>query len=247
MLLAVAEPEPEPEVVEEIAMSVVDPEMSLIDAIYQRRSVRGYLDKEIPETVLKRIFTIAQQTPSNCNVQPWRVYVATGQLKDKLREAMVNNIKNGVEQNSDYHYRGDFVDQYRTRQVACAVELYRNMGIERDDKQGRFDAFLRNYEFFDAPYIAFLGMDKDFGTTVALDVGMYAQTLMLTMAAFGIGSCAMGSMRSYPDLVRDAFAINDETKILFGMAFGYEDASVSANKTKVGREEFAMNVMIKES
>ena len=75
---------------------------------------------------------------------------------------------------------------------------------------------------------------------------MYAQTLMLTMTAFGISSCAMGSMRGYPDLVREAFGVDDEIRILFGMAFGYEDESVSANRTRVGRDPFAENVVIRE-
>ncbi len=228
------------------SVSIEDPTMSLIDSIYQRRSVRGYLDKDIPEATLNRIFQIAQQTPSNCNVQPWRVLVAKGALKDKLRAAMVDNIKNGVEQSADYSYRANFEGEYRKRQIDCAVALYGNMGIGRDDKPGRMRAFLRNYEFFDAPYIAFFGMHKDFGTTVALDVGMYAQTLMLTMTAFGIGTCAMGSMRSYPDIIREAFGIDDETRILFGMAFGYEDESVPANLTRVRREEFPINVSIRE-
>lgn len=224
---------------------VQDPSTFLVDAVYQRRSVRGYLDKKIPDPVLNRIFEIAQHTPSNCNVQPWRVLVAHGELRDKLRAAMVENVKSGVEPNPDYEYRGDFVGNYRKLQVACAVELYNHMGVDRHDKQGRFDAFLRNYEFFDAPYIAFFGMHKDFGTTVALDVGMYAQTLMLTMSAFGLSSCAMGSMRAYPDVVRDAFGITDEIRILFGMAFGYEDESVPANLTRVGREAIDVNVTIR--
>ena len=60
---------------------VVDPEMSLVDAVASRRSVRGFLDREVPQNVLNRIFEIAQNAPSNCNVQPWKVYVASGELK----------------------------------------------------------------------------------------------------------------------------------------------------------------------
>ena len=224
-----------------------DPTVSLVDAVYKRRSVRGYLDKAIPDDTLQRIFEIAQQTPSNCNVQPWRVFVAHGELRNKLRNAMVDKVKAGEQQNSDYEYRGDFVGRYRKLQVACAVELYNHMGVDRDDKQGRFDAFLRNYEFFDAPYIAFFGMHKDFGTTVALDVGMYAQTLMLTMTAFGISSCAMGSMRGYPDLVRECFGVDDSIRILFGMSFGYEDENVPANRTRISRDSFDTNVIIRSS
>ena len=226
---------------------ITDPEMSLVDAIYARRSVRGYLDKEVPQDVLNRIFEIAQQTPSNCNVQPWKAYVASGDLKDRLRKQMAENTASGVKPNPDYEYRGDFIDEYRTRQVECAVALYSKMGIARDDKAGRMRAVLRNFEFFDAPYIAFIGMDPKFGTTVALDVGMWAQTLMLTMVSFGLHSCPMGTMRNYPDLVREAFDIQDGTKILFGISFGYEDVSVPANETRTTREPISANVDFRSS
>ncbi len=222
-----------------------DPNMPLVEAIYQRRSVRGYLDKEIPAATLQRIFEIAQQAPSNCNVQPWKVYVATGELRQRLSAQMVENIKNGVEAEPDYEYRGDFTGDYRRRQVDCAMALYGEMGIERSDKEGRMRALLRNYEFFDAPYMAFLGMESHFGTTVALDVGMYAQNVMLTLVAHGLHSCAMGSMRSYPHLVREAFGLPDTTHILFGLAFGYEDPSVPANNTRVDREDQKVNVTIR--
>lgn len=225
--------------------AVVDADMGLIDSVYGRHSVRGYLDKEVPREVLDRIFEIAQQTPSNCNVQPWKVYIATGELKDRLSKEMVERTAAGVTPNPDYSYRGDFEKEYRKRQVECAIALYTKMGIGRGDKEGRMRAVLRNFEFFDAPYIAFLGMDPSFGTTVAVDVGMYAQTLMLTMVAFGLGSCPMGTMRNYPDLVREAFDIEDGTKILFGISFGYEDLSVSANETRTTRDNISASVVFR--
>lgn len=219
--------------------------MPLVEAIYNRRSVRGYLDKEVPQDILDRIFEIAQQAPSNCNVQPWKVYVATGALKERLRAEMVRRMTAGEAPNPDYEYRGDFENEYRKRQVECAVALYNEMGIGRDDKPGRMRAVLRNFEFFDAPYIAFLGMSPKFGTTVAIDVGMFAQTLMLTMVAFGLHSCPMGTMRNFPDLVREAFDIEDGTKILFGISFGYEDPAVPANRTRTTRDPIAANVIFR--
>ncbi|MEX2131229.1 MAG: nitroreductase, partial [Pseudohongiellaceae bacterium] len=200
-----------------------DPGVSLVNAIFMRRSVRGFQDRQVPQQTLARLFEIAQQAPSNCNVQPWKVYVASGALKDSLSRKMQENVRQGVPANADYSYRGDFENQYRRRQVECAVALYSCMGIERGDREGRQRAVLRNFEYFDAPHIAFIGMDPSFGTTVAIDVGMWAQTFMLAMVAYGIHSCPMGTMRNYPDLVREAFEITDGTKILFGIAFGYED------------------------
>jgi len=222
-----------------------DPETTLIEAIYKRRSVRGYLDKEVPQETLDRIFEIAQQAPSNCNVQPWKAYVASGELKDRLSAEMVRLTAEGVKPNPDYPYRGDFENEYRKRQVECAVALYSEMGIERGDKEGRLRAVLRNFEYFDAPYMAFIGMDPSFGTTVALDVGMWAQNLMLIMVAFGLHSCPMGTMRNYPDLVREAFDVQDGTRILFGIAFGYEDPAVAANRTITTRDPISANVVFK--
>lgn len=229
----------------ETARQSGDPPMSLIDAIYRRRSVRGYLDKEVPQDTLDRILEIAQQAPSNCNVQPWQVYIAKGELKEKISEKMVALTREGVAPNPDYPYRGTFVGDHRRRQVDCAVALYKEMGIERSDSEGRLRAVLRNFEFFDAPHMAFIAMDKEFGATVALDVGMYAQNLMLTLVAFGLHSCPMGTMRHYPDLVREAFGLPDDQGILFGIAFGYEDPAVAANRTRVGRDPIASNVVIR--
>jgi nitroreductase len=90
-------------------------------------------------------------------------------------------------------------------------------------------------------------MNPEFGATVALDVGMYAQTFMLTLVAHGLASCPMGTMRNYPDLVRDAFDIKDGTKILFGICFGYEDPAVPANKTRTSREVISSSVTFRQS
>lgn len=225
--------------------AVTLPQMSLVDAIRARRSVRGYLPDAVPDDVLQQILELAQWAPSNCNVQPWKVYVATGALRDRLSAEMQRRIREGVPANPDYEYRGDFAGEYRTRQVECAVALYSEMGIERGDREGRERAVLRNFEFFDAPYMAFIGMNRAFGTTVAIDVGMYAQNLMLTLVAHGLHSCPMGTMRNYPDLVREAFGLNEEDRILFGLAFGYEDPEVAANRTRTTRDPVATSVQMR--
>ena len=226
-------------------MSYQPETMSLADAIEQRRSVRGYLDKEVPQDTLESIFTLAQRAPSNCNIQPWKVYVASGQLKNSIRAKMVEQVMQGVPFNSDYDYPDTFAGEYRKRQVDCAVELYGNMGIERGDKEGRMRAHLRNFEMFDAPHVVFIGMDKVFGASVAIDVGMYMQTLMLSMTAHGVACCPQGTMRYYPDIVREAFDIGDDTNILLGISFGFEDASIPANKTWIDREPIDQSVQFR--
>ncbi len=219
--------------------------MSLRDAILSRRSVRGYLPTRVPQETLDAIFALAQQAPSNCNIQPWKVFVASGETKDTLRAAMVERVTSGVPFNSDYDYPDTFAGEYRRRQVECAVALYDQMGIARNDKAGRLHAVVRNYEMFDAPHVCFIGMDKSFGASVAIDVGMYIQNLMLVMTAHGVSSCPQGTMRYYPDLVREAFGIGEDIGILLGISFGYEDPEVPANRTRVGRDPIDASVVFK--
>ena len=172
--------------------------------------------------------------------------MASGAARDRIRAKLIERVMAGKPSQPDYDYPGKFEGEYRKRQVDCAVAMYSAMGIGREDSAGRAKAALRNFELFDAPHVAFVGMHKSFGTTVGLDVGMYAQSLMLAMHAHGIASCAQGSMRYHPDVVREEFPGNDDTGILFGISFGYEDPGVPANATRTVREPIASNVTFKD-
>ena len=44
-----------------------------------------------------------------------------------------------------------------------------------------------------------------------------------------------GYMGHHPDLVREAFGLGDEVKVLFGISFGYEDVSMQVNKAHTER------------
>src|ERR1700752_3502371 len=74
----------------ERAMSLVErPMMNVDEAIRLRRSVRGFLPREVSEATLREIFALAQYSPSNCNVQPWTPHVVSGEKLKRVREALV--------------------------------------------------------------------------------------------------------------------------------------------------------------
>lgn len=212
--------------------------------IRDRRSVRGfYTDRLVPQNVIHEALDLAQRAPSNCNVQPWRVYLASGPRCESLRTALVTAISGG-ELPSPEDPDDTFPPPYRKLQVDCAVALYNEMGIERGDQPGRMRALLRNFEFFDAPHVAVVCMEKYFGATVALDVGMYVQTLMLALWARGVGSCPQASLRQYPQIIRRELGIPDHLRVMCGVSFGYEDPSVPANRTRQPREPLSTNVTL---
>ena len=211
--------------------------MALIDAIKNRRSVRGFKPDLVPQADIDEILNLAQRSPSNCNTQPWRVLLASGEQCNEVRNKIHDAFMKGQAMNPDFSALPKFEGLLRDRQVACAQALYGAMGIERGDKVGRMQATARNYEFFDAPHIMFIGMQRDFSPAIAVDVGMYAQTLMLLMTAYGIGSCAQASVSYYPDIIRSFFDEPDSTGILFGISFGYENTEIDANAAHTDRAD----------
>lgn len=219
---------------------------SLEDAVLARRSVRGFLPTPVPPEVRARVFSLAQQAPSNCNIQPWHVVVVSGAPLRALEAKLVDEVSSGRPTQPDFARVDQFEGVYRRRQVDTAAALYGNMGIARGDKAGRRLAMLRNYEFFDAPHCAFIFMPRQFGATVALDVGMYAQTLMLAMTAHGISSCAQASIGRYPAIVREHLGVDENLGLLMALSFGYEDPAVAANRTRVPRAPVEQEVRFVE-
>jgi len=217
--------------------------MADLDAtIRDRRSVRGFLpDRLVPRELLRQSLEIAQFAPSNCNIQPWRTFVASGPRCLQLRAALVAAATSGQTPAPEDPV-DEFPGDYRRLQVECALALYREMGIERHDRAGRLQALLRNFELFDAPQVAIVCMEKRFGVGVALDVGMYVQNLLLALWARGIASCAQASLRVYPDVIRRELGIPDELRIMCGVSFGYEDLQTPANRTRQSREPITSNV-----
>lgn len=219
------------------------PEISLADAVRSRRSVRGFLPTPVPQATLEKVFDLARWSPSGTNMQPWQVCVASGATRDALRAEFMRRVREGVPSNPDHKDDGKRLgDLWRTRRRDCAKVLFDAMGIDWGDKPARGASSFRNFELFDAPHVAFICIDEWFGMGGAADVGMYAQTLMLSMTAHGLASCAQGTMRNYPDLVRETFDLEPQTKVLFGISFGFEDPSVPANNARTARAELTENV-----
>ena len=211
-------------------------EMSLEKAVMSRRSIRGFQSKEVPQAILNKVFDIARWSPSGTNMQPWQIYVASGATRDALREQMMAAVEIGSPPNQDHREpRKPIGQDWKERRRDCAAVLYRAMDISWEDKEARSAAFLRNFAFFDAPHVAFLCTNEAFGLGHAWDIGMYAQTLMLTMTANGLASCAQGTMAHYPELIREAFDLGPEVKVLFGISFGYEDTSMKVNSAHTQR------------
>ncbi|MCP4334282.1 MAG: nitroreductase [Gammaproteobacteria bacterium] len=194
-----------------------------------RRSIRGFQPTPVGPELLAQVFETAAFAPSNCNTQPWYSYVVSGEMRDKLSRIFMETIGQGT-YSFDFPYDARYEGIYRQRQLDVGLLLYKALGVTREDKEGKRQAFLRNLEFFDAPHVVFIFMPEWCGIREACDVGMYAQNLMLTMRAHGISSCPQTILSYDADSVRRELGIDAEMKLLFGISFGYEDQGLPENQ-----------------
>ena len=57
-------------------------DVAIVDeAILSRRSVRAFLPDPVDERTIREILEIASRAPSGTNMQPWKVYVTSGETK----------------------------------------------------------------------------------------------------------------------------------------------------------------------
>ncbi len=66
--------------------------MKVSDAVGQRRSIRQFLDKPVPDTLLRDLLEKASRSPSGGNLQPWYVHAITGDSLTRLKSLMEERI-----------------------------------------------------------------------------------------------------------------------------------------------------------
>lgn len=217
------------------------PSQIVSELLHARYSVRGFLPEPLPEATLNELFMIAQRAPSWCNIQPWRLALTSPPATAEISKAMVAMAKSALP-TPDIDFPLIYPEPYQDHRRKCGGALYGAMGVARDDKTGRYDAWLRNYEFFDAPHLLVVSRDKRLGEYATLDVGVWLGIFLTTAESLGVQACAMASIAAYPAILREHLEIPAEELILFGMALGWADPSVAANQARTTRQAPSANL-----
>lgn len=212
---------------------------TLSEVVNSRHSTRKFLpDKPVPAYLLDEALALAARAPSNSNVQPWRLFLATGDRRDKLAAALSGQARISPPANLG------LPETFAPLRRELGALIYGAMGVARDDAEGRWAAQLRNFEFFGAPVAGIMCMHRDLGLPDALGVGMYLQTLLLALTEHGIDSCVQVSTALYPEIAREQLGLPDELTVLCGLCIGYADPEFAANNLSIPRNGVGDNVVI---
>lgn len=209
--------------------------MSFEETVRLRHSVRSFTDTPLTDAQLTEVLEDAAQAPSNCNTQPWQVHIVSGEIKDKISKAMIHEYENG-RSSLDFSFdTASYTGVFGERRYQQGATYYQSIGVARDDKEGRVQGYLKNLRFFNAPHAAFLFMPSvGDNVRVAGDVGMYAQTFLLSLTARGYAGIPQTLLGFYADTIREYLDVPADFKLLFGISFGYEDVS-NASTVKMNR------------
>lgn len=211
--------------------------MQIHDVITGRHSTRAFQDKPVSREQVTAILDTARWSPSGVNMQPWRVAVVTGRTREQLADALIAARDTGQAENPDYHYYPDeWFDPYKTRRKETGLALYGALGIGKEDKEKRIEAWYNNYRFFGAPVGLFIFLDRRLGQGSWIDIGMFIQNIMLTAEAEGLATCPQASLAEYPDIVRDTLGIEHDWALACGIALGYPDTQAAVNSYRTPRE-----------
>ncbi len=215
--------------------------MNVSEAVASRRSVRGFLDTPVDPAIIRRVVEKAARAPSGGNLQPWHIDVVAGAPLAELKAIMAERIRAlpGGEPTEYSIYPRELSDPYKRYRFEVGEELYRALGIPREDKMRRLMWFARNFEFFGAPVALFCTVARTMGPPQWSDLGMYLQTLMLLLREEGLDSCPQECWAIYPATIRAFLGTPDDRMLFTGMAIGYIDKDDPANAARAARAPLA--------
>ena len=211
--------------------------MHIDDAIRARKSVRAFRPDPVPRELVEEILELASRAPSGTNIQPWKVHVVAGDMRDRLvAEVMTHRESDPHDAKAEFPRTSKRKEPYTTRMRTLGKEMYGLLGIPKGDKAANWRQWGRNYEFFDAPVGLIFTIDRDLDAMSFLDIGIFMQTLMLTAKARGLDTCSQGAWNNFWSVTRRVLDVPEDQYIIAGMSMGYADETQPVNTLVAERE-----------
>ena len=219
----------------------LDESQTCVDAaITSRRSVRAFLPTTVPNEVVQKILSTAARAPSGTNIQPWRVYVLTGNRLKQLSDAILaayNDPEIAKAHSEAYpYYPKEWVSPYIERRRKIGWDLYGLLGITREDKDKMRHQHGRNYLFFDAPVGLIFSIDRVLEQGSWLDYGMFLQNIMVAARGRGLDTCPQAAFNPFQRVIREQLRMPENEVLVCGMALGYSDPDAIENHLTTERE-----------
>jgi nitroreductase len=208
--------------------------VEVIEAIRNRRSIRGYKTDPISKDLLEEIVQACQWAGSPGNMQPWEFAVLGGDVMEEFKRRIAS--KREAKASSELEFLStsilpELYDKRRTIYFKDNLESYLYpLGTENVEAK-KLDRRNASMRFYDAPNIIIIYTDKELLNVpwVTMSLGIISQTICLAAYAYGLGTCIMGGPADWPDMLRELLGIPQSKVFLCGITIGYADVGARAN------------------
>jgi nitroreductase len=219
-----------------------NPAHAVDDAINTRQSVRAFLPRPVERAEVEELLKLAARSASGSNIQPWRIRVIGGDVKDRLEKAIFDAVaRDGFEpyQREWNYYPVNWREPFLGRRRKIGWDMYSLLGVPKGDFEGTHRARMRNYEFFGAPVGMIFTLDEDLEIGSWLDLGIYLGTLMVAARGHGLHTCPQAAFADFHKIIRELLDIPENEIIICGMALGHIDPDAPINKLVTERAPLA--------
>ena len=214
-------------------------------AINTRQSVRAFLPTPVERATVEELLKLASRSASGSNIQPWRIRVIAGDIKERLTKAIFDAVaRDGFEpyQREWNYYPVNWREPFHGRRRKIGWDMYSLLGVAKGDFEGTTRARMRNYEFFGAPVGMIFTLDEDLEIGSWLDLGIYLGALMIAARGHGLHTCPQAAFADFHKIIRPLLDIPEKEVIICGMALGHIDPDAPINKlvtTRAPLDDFA--------
>jgi len=187
-------------------------------AVFQRRSVRNFKKKPVPEALIKRVLEAGRFAPSAGNCQPWKFIVVTDQ-------ALVHEMDEAVQKMTATLYT-TYRDDAQVESLTPMYEADHKLGIwDPRVILGGIGAIARGFGpvFLNAPAVILIAGDERAISGPEINVGICGQNMNLVANSLGIRACWVGFsqlINMMPPLV-EKLGLQEPWKINSALVLGY--------------------------
>jgi nitroreductase len=224
-------------------MTPTDAARSIVDeAITTRQSVRAFLPTPVERVAVEQLLAVASRSPSGSNIQPWKVRVVAGEVKENLTQAILDAIaRDGFDkyQREWNYYPVQWREPFLGRRRKIGWDMYGLLGVGKGDHEGTHQARLRNYEFFGAPVGMIFTLDEDLEIGSWLDLGIFIGAIMIAARGHGLHTCPQAAFADFHSIIRPMLDIPGNEIVVCGLALGHADPDAPVNALKTERATVA--------
>lgn len=215
------------------------------EALRTRRSVRAFLPTPVACGEVEELLQLAARSPSGSNIQPWKVHVCAGELRQRITDGILRALDEGPAdryRREWNYYPSQWREPFLGRRRKIGWDMYGLLGIPKGDYAATEQQRRRNYEFFGAPVGMMFTLEEDLEIGSWLDLGIFIGSLALAARGRGLDTCAQAAFADFHEVIRPILGIPDNQVIICGMALGHADPEHPINRLQTQRaalHEFA--------